>query len=122
MVAPVEPIPGGVIEWNLPALADMIENPDGPLAPALHAIGRAGADEAKARALVRTGRMRDDITYQVERGAKGCYVSIVSPARNPRDGFNYPVMHEEAHTRDRPPHRSLGPAAVAAVRKLTTPL
>lgn len=122
MVAPVEPIPGGVIEWNLPALADMIENPDGPLGPALHAIGKAAADEAKARALVRTGRMRDDITYQLEKGPKGCFLSVVSPARNPRDGFNYPLVHEMASTRDRPPHRSLGPAAAAAVRKLTTPI
>jgi hypothetical protein len=113
--------PGAEIIWDPAALADLIENPDGPLAPMLHAFGAAVVKEAQARALVRTGRMRNEIRYETVRGPKGCYVQIVSPAVNPSDGFPYPLVHEDAHPRDRRPHRSLVPA-LQAVRKFTTPL
>jgi hypothetical protein len=122
MPSPVESAgPGITIVWNPAGLADLIYNPDGPLSEFLHAAGKIVTAGAQARALVRTGKMRDEITYELARSAKGCYVSIVSPATNPATGFPYPLVHESAHPRDRRPHRSLVPA-LGDIAKITESL
>jgi hypothetical protein len=102
--------PGVVIEWDPYALKNFQDNAHGPFSPALRALGEIVTRGAKARAEVRTGRMRSEITYVLHSEPGGCSVEIISPAVNPADGFPYPIVHEGRHVRDRRPHRSLRPA------------
>lgn len=100
------------VDWDEAALHDLTHNPDGELGQtAMRTIGEVVTAGAKRRALKRTGRMRDEIHYEVGADEYGLYADIISPATNPDDGFPYPLMHERSgKVRDRRPHRSLRPA------------
>jgi len=102
--------PGIRLEWNLGALERFMHSPAGGFRPGADKLAAVVVAGAKARALVRTGRMKDEITAEILPGPNGLLIRIISPATNPADGFNYPLVHERAHPRDRRPHRSLAPA------------
>ena len=117
---------GVEVTWNDAELASFEHNPDGEAKPLVDALGRVVTEGAKRRALVRTGQMRSLIYYTVEPDEIGMRVEILSPARNlnPNEdewpAFNYPIVHERKHPRDRRPHRSLVPALLD-LRKITEP-
>jgi hypothetical protein len=106
--------PGPVIlEWDESEVKRFLAEPDGELGRTLMtAVGELVVKGAKRRALRRTGRMADEITFRVERDDEGLFTGIYSPARNPETGFPYPIVHEGRTEiiRDRRPHRSLRPA------------
>jgi len=101
---------GVVIEWN-PLEVDLyLKEPNGPLGEGLmHALGAIVAEGAKRRALRRTGKMADEMTFTVDRDEIGVYTDVYSAARSDA-GFPYPIVHEGAKVRDRRAHRSLRPA------------
>jgi hypothetical protein len=99
------------IEWHPAEFDEFCRNPRGPLGRDLMDVIGAGITErAKAKALRRTGRMADEIHYEVSADEISMYADIISPAVNPQTGFPYPVTHEARKVRDRRPHRSLKPA------------
>jgi len=104
------------VTFNPAVLYGMTHSPRGVGAVVCSAAGRTVAAGAKRRALRRTGRMADEITWRLVIGAEGVSVQVISPARDPKTGFPYPIVHEVRHPRDRRPHRSLVPALADIAR------
>jgi hypothetical protein len=113
---------GVVVDWNEAQVAEFIGDPNGELGRTLMtALGEIVTAGAKRRALVRTGRMRDEIRYEVGRDEAGVYTDVISPVQNPKTGVQYAYFHEGPTRviRDRRPHRSLRPA-LRDIRKIET--
>ena len=68
------------------------------------------AELARTKALKRTGSMAGAMRIEVGTDEAGVFCDVISPVRNPKDGFPYAIMHERKKPRDRRPHRSLVPA------------
>jgi len=93
-----------VRRWTHDLNGDLAEN----LMRRLAEVVLAGA---KRRALRRTGRMANAMTYDLVPGPNGVTARVISPALDPRShNFPYPIVHEGRKVRDRRPHRSLRPA------------
>jgi hypothetical protein len=103
---------GVVIEWDEAEVSHFLADPNGPLGEGLmHALGAIVRDGAKKRALRKTGRMADEMTYRVGRDEAGVFTDVYSAATDPRShNFPYPIVHEGRKVRDRRAHRSLRPA------------
>lgn len=109
-----------IIEWDTTQVDHFLKDPNGELGVTLmRALGEVVTAGAKRRALRRTGRMASEITFTVGRDEAGVYTDVLSPARDPRTGFPYPIVHEGRKVRDRRPHRSLRPA-LRDIRKIVT--
>lgn len=109
-----------VIEWNTTQVKRFLDDPNGELGVQLmHRLARVVLDGARQRALSRTGRMRSEMTYIVDRDEQGLFAAIISPVQNPKTGFPYAIAHEAKRIRDRRPHRSLKPA-LRDIRKILT--
>jgi hypothetical protein len=98
------------LQWDEAELAAEFDDREGVLKGLMTAIGEVVVLGAKRRAERRTGTMQRDIAYAVLEDEAGIYVDIYSPARAPKTGFPYPIVHEGKKIRDRRPHRSLRPA------------
>ena len=113
---------GVIIDWDESQVRRFMADPNGELGETLmRALGEIVTEGAKKRALVRTGRMRDEIRFEVGRDEAGVFTDVISPATNPKTGFPYPYVHEGPTRviRDRRPHRSLRPA-LRDIRKIET--
>lgn len=111
---------GVIIEWDETQVKRFTADPDGPLGVELmHRLAQVVLEGAKRRALVRSGRMRDAMTYIVDRDEHGLFAAVISPVQNPKSGMPYAFAHEGRKTRDRRPHRSLKPA-LRDIRKILT--
>jgi len=100
-----------ILEWNEAEVRQFLEEPDGELGRTLMTkVGELVVKGAQRRALRRSGRMADEITFRVDRDDEGLFTAVESPARNPKTGFPYPIVHEGRKVRDRRAHRSLRPA------------
>jgi hypothetical protein len=110
-------IPGGKIEWSAAEAHAFAGSPDSELGRTLmRAVGEVVLAGAKRRALRRTGKMIAAMRFEVDADEHGVFTAVISPVTNAK-GFNYALVHEDAHPRDRRPHRSLVPA-MQDVRKL----
>jgi hypothetical protein len=108
---------GVVMEWDLAAVHQFMDSPEGELGRTLmRALGEAVLADARQRAEVRTGKMRSEMTVEVGADEESVYADVISPARSAA-GFPYPYVHEGRKIRDRRPHRSLVPA-LDALRRL----
>jgi hypothetical protein len=102
---------GVVIEWDESQLDHYLKDPNGELGRDLMTkLAEVVLAGAKARARVRTGRMRNEMRYRIGRDERGLFADIISPVRNPVTGFPYAIVHEGKKVRDRRAHRSLKPA------------
>lgn len=114
---PKDPV---VINWDNGQLDEFLNDPNGELGRDLFTrLGDVVAAGAKARALVRTGRMKSLIYSEVVRDEKGLVANIISPVLDPETHKPYASFHEFKKTRDRRPHRSLRPA-LRDIRKIVS--
>jgi hypothetical protein len=116
--------PGVEIEWDDAALHEFLNNPAGPLGVELMTrIGEVVAEGARHRQRVRTGNAQKHIGFRVVEvdidGETVPAAEIYSGARDEKNNFPYPIVHEGAHPRDRRPHRALRPS-LRDIRKLST--
>lgn len=108
------------VDWNLAEVYRYLHEPNGPLGvELLTKLAEVVLAGAKRRALRRTGRMIDEMHFELGTDEPGIYADIISPVQNLKTGFPYALMHEKRKPRDRRPHRSLVPA-LRDIRKILT--
>lgn len=102
------------IDWDEATVHAWAADPNGPLGEVLlRQLAEIVLAGARRRALRRTGRMADAMTYEIthDEMSGNLVARVISPATDPRShNFPYPIVHEGKRVRDRRPHRSLRPA------------